>query len=556
METYSSAKTQSWLLWFLKGVLILAFLLLFARLIELQIIKGEYYRKLSEENRIRRVPITASRGRIISRGGEVLVGNREIKKRVMFDPKSGYQKTDDITGASEAELISESIRDYKTQSTTSHITGYIGEASEDEVGLIKGGCPEKGPVTIGSLVGRGGLEEEYDCLLKGVDGEELVEVDVHGNKIRILGRREPVTGQDLHTTVDFKLQEKVSQAMGGKNGAIIITDPSGEILALYSSPSFDPNIFVRRGYDKKIKEVIEDKSLPLFNRVIGGRYPPGSTFKPLVSVAGIENGAIDSNYRYNDTGQIIIDTLYGKFSYSNWYFSQYGRVEGEIDITKALARSTDTFFYKIGELTGIDDLVSWSRQFGLDKKTEIDIPGEVKGFVPSPEWKKNERGEQWFLGNTYHVSIGQGDLAVTPVALNTAISAIVTGGNYCRPHLVGDKKCDVITLGEESVGLVKKGMVKACESGGTGYTFIDFKEKSGVTVGCKTGTAQTGSNSDPHAWFVLFAPSDNPEIILTVLVENGGEGSKVAGPIAREILNYWFGILDPSPTFSIPAQNE
>ena len=489
--------TQSWLPWFMKGLLVFGFLLLTGRLVELQLIKGGYYRGLAEGNRIRRVVIPAPRGLILARGGEILVGEE-----------------------------------------FAHVSGYLGEASPEEVGKIDPQCSEKGPRLLGSLVGRGGLEEQYNCLLSGIDGEELIEVDTNGEKVRILGKNDPVPGRNIKTNIDYKLQKKAAEIMGGNKGAIIVSDPTGEILVLFSSPSFDP---------KAVSKILNDKDLPLFNRAIGGIFHPGSVFKPLVAIAALEEGKIDKNYVFADPGIITVKTLYGSFSYSNWYFSQYGKTEGKIGLTRAIARSTDTFFYKLGELVGIEKLDEWMVNFGLNKLTGIDIPGEVKSLIPSPEWKLKERGEKWFLGNTYHLAIGQGDLALTPLALNRIFSAIASGGKLCTPRIVNKggwvrSDCKDLKIKRENLNLVKQGMVEACGSGGTGYTFFDWNSGPSASLGtiaCKTGTAETNEDGKTHAWFSLFAPADFPEIVLTVLVEGGGEGSKVAGPLAREIMDYW-----------------
>jgi len=502
MESYSST-TQSWLSWFMKGILIFGFLFLLGRLIELQVIKGDYFRSLSDNNRIRRVPIPAPRGLILARGGETLVGNR------------GY------------------IRDYPLGEAFGHVSGYLGEAGPEEVGKIDPECIEKGARKLGSLVGRGGLEEQYNCLLSGVDGEEIVEVDAVGRIVRIMGRKDPIAGKDIKTNIDYKLQTESAKAMKGKKGVVIISDPAGEILTLYSSPSFDPG--------SSVSKILNDKDLPLFNRATGGLFHPGSVFKPLVAIAALEEGKIDKTFRYEDTGSISVKTLYGDFSYSNWYYLQYGKTEGEIDVVRAIARSTDTFFYKLGEMAGIEKLDEWMGKFGLDKRTGIDLPGEVENLIPSPEWKLKEKNEKWFLGNTYHLAIGQGDLALTPLSLNRIPSVIASGGKLCTLRIVNrermvNKGCKDLKIKKENLDLVKEGMVEACSRGGTGYTFFDWK---GGQVGCKTGTAETNEDGKTHAWFTLFAPTDFPEIILTVLVEGGGEGSKVAGPIAREIMDFW-----------------
>jgi penicillin-binding protein 2 len=562
MQSLNSIKVQSWLAWFLKGVLIVGFLILISRLVDLQVIKGAYFRQLSEGNRIRRVSIAAPRGRIFSRNSELLVGNIEIKKRIVFDPVEGYKKTDDITGADDSELLSEWLRDYKLGSVAAHLTGYLGEVGFDEVGKVKALCPEMGPREMGTLIGRGGLEEQYECTLRGVDGEELVEVDVQGNKVRTLGRKEPIAGKDLTISVDLDLQKKVAELMAEKKGAVIVSDSEGAILALYSSPSFDPNVFIREKRSDEAVDALNNSELPLFNRVLGGKYHPGSTYKPLVAIAALEEGIIDSGFTYRDRGQITIKTLYGDFSYANWFFTQYGGVEGDINLTRAIARSTDTFFYEVGDMLGVDKMVVWSEKFGLGGKTGIDLPGEIEGLVPSPEWKQNLRGERWFLGNTYHMAIGQGDLAVTPLGLHKMITTIANDGEFCTPGVaVGtgeDEKnrCIDLQIEKSNIDLVKEGMVAACTSGGTGFTFFDFEEKFGKSVACKTGTAEIDDTSDDtHAWFTAFAPANHAEIVVTVLVERGGEGSRVAGPIAREILNYWFGLTESENLINNPAND-
>lgn len=498
MQTLATSKReQSWFSWFLRGILFLGLSILIGRLIELQLIQGNYYRSLSEGNRIDRIRIKAERGKILARGGEYLEGP-----------------------------------DF------AHITGYLQEANESEVGKVDPNCIEKGIFKLGQIVGRGGLQEKYNCILTGIDGEELVEVNSMGEKIRTIGIRNPIMGTNLKTHIDYNLQKVAAKEMEGKLGSVVATDSKGEILALYSSPSYDP---------RDVKTALTNPDLPLFNRAIGGLYHPGSIFKPLVSIAALEEGKIDKNFRYVDTGAVTVESVYGNYSYSNWYFTQYGGKEGEIDLTKALARSTDTFFYKIGEAVGINGLVDWMKKFGLTKLTDIDINGEQLSLVPSPDWKERVKKEKWFLGNTYHFSIGQGDLALTAAAIHRADLSVVNSGKLCSLKIVGDTKCVDLKIKPENIKLVKEGMKKACEpageghSAGTGFTFFDFPEKhNGLKVACKTGTAETNEDDKTHAWFTVFAPIDNPEIHLTVMVEKSGEGSKVAGPIARSIFDEYF----------------
>jgi len=253
----------------------------------------------------------------------------------------------------------------------------------------------------------------------------------------------------------------------------------------------------------------------------------------VTSIAAMEEGAIKTDYQYEDTGVVRVD----EYEYTNWYFTQYGGQEGYVDTVQALARSTDTFYYKVGELVGIDALVRWTKKFGLADRTNIDLPGEVAGLVPSPEWKKAVKGERWYLGNTYHFSIGQGYLTTTPVSAHRIAMVIANNGELCDLNINSkrDISCKNLYLDELYLETVKLGMKAACDPGGTGAPFFDFPT---IEVGCKTGTAETSEKDVNHAWFTLFAPFENPEYIITVLAEKGGEGSKVAAPIAREIMDY------------------
>jgi len=539
MHSLSSANSQSWLSWFLRGLLILLFLVLGAKLIEVQVIKGNYFRNLSEENRIRRVVIPASRGKILARSGEVLAGDTEIKKRIKFTDSGGFTLTENLTGATAEEIVSDFVRYYPMGDKFSHALGYLAKVNENEIGKINPGCPGKGPRSSEALVGKSGLEESYECLLSGTPGEEIIEVDASGHEVRILGKKDPVPGRDLQTTIDYGLQNEVAGKMNSKKGAVIVTDTNGQILSFYSFPTFDPNIFVNKGNSEEISSLLGNQDLPFFNRVISGTFHPGSVFKPLVALAALEEGAIDKNFTYNDQGIININN----YSYTNWYFTEYGRTEGSINLTRAIARSTDTFFYTIGQMVGPEKIAKWADTMGLNAQTGIDIPGETKGLIPTPEWKKETKDESWFLGNTYHMSIGQGDVSVTPAEINTYISALSSGGVLCEPRFDMYKNpiCRKVKISQNTLSLIKEGMSGACESGGTAFTFSDFAGKhGGINVACKTGTAEVGTDGVPHAWFTFFAPAEKPQIVATVLIERGGEGSSVAGPIARSIADYYF----------------
>lgn len=546
MDSLSSLKTQSWLAWFLKGALIVTFLILFTKMFEVQIIKGSYFRELSEENRIRHIPLPAPRGKILASDGTELAGNIQIKKRITFKDNGGVEITDNVANAPKEELITEYRRTYGLGDKFGHAGGYLGEVTDKEINKINPNCPEKGPMASGSLVGVAGLEEKYECILLGTSGEELVEVDTHGQNLRSLGRKEPIPGLDVKTSINADLQMEVARQMEGKKGAAIVTDTKGRILAFYSAPSFDPNLLVNHSDDQKISELFSSPDLPFFNRVISGTFHPGSVFKPLVAIAALEEGAIDKNFTYDDQGVINVNT----FEFTNWYFTEYGRKEGIVNLTRAIARSTDTFFYEIGRIVGPDAIAKWAGKFNLSKKTGVDIPGERVGFIPTPDWKKKVKKENWFLGNTFHMAIGQGDIDLTPIEINTFIAGVANGGRVCAPKFadIAAENCYTVDVKKENLDLVKEGMKEACSTGGTAYTFFDFSAKhSDTTVACKTGTAEVGTNGTPHAWFTVFAPIEDPQIVATVLIEKGGQGSQVAGPIAREIFDYYFQGIQTNP---------
>ncbi|MBU1085469.1 MAG: penicillin-binding transpeptidase domain-containing protein [Candidatus Beckwithbacteria bacterium] len=486
-------------------VLLVTFLVLTARLVMLQVFEGEYYRKLAVENRVSLEVIKANRGVMYDRFGEVLVRN------------------------------SPGGREYVFGETLSHVLGYVGEVNEEEI--------EISGYELKDVVGKMGLEKQYDLELRGVNGGVLIEKNADGQKIREIGRKEPMDGESLTLSIDFGLQKKAYELMDSRKGAVIASVPeTGEILALVSSPGFN---------FEKIEEALSNKDLPLFNRAIGGEYPPGSVFKIVVATAGLEENKIDAETEIEDTGEIRV----GLFRFGNWYFDQYGKKEGMIGLVRAIARSNDVFFYKLGEALGIEKLADWAKYFGLGRVTKIDLPGEANGLIPTPEWKQEFIGESWYLGDTYISSIGQGNVLMTPLQVNQMTSVIASGGKLCQPYLrakplqgLALPRCQKLDISEESLDLVTEGMKQVAESGGTAWPFFDFKVKGErVFVAAKTGTAEFGEvgasdikEGKTHAWFTAFAPIEKPNIVVTVLMEAGGEGSDQAAPVARDLLSYWF----------------
>ncbi len=443
-----------------------------------------------------------------------------------------------------------------------HVLGYIGEISETE---LKEQNPQNNRIRAigqsvmepiyqaGDQIGKMGIEQKYDLTLRGQDGAILEEYDSQGNKVRQLGERKPAAGDSLKLTLDVALQKQAFASLKGKKGAVIASDPqTGEILALVSSPSFDPNFFtIHQDKSEEIAQIINSKDEMMFNRAIGGLYPPGSTFKLVTATAGLEEKKISQETEIEDKGELKV----GKWTFGNWYFRQYGRSEGWLDLIKAIKRSNDIFFYKVGEWLGIEKLSTWAKTFGLGQTTGIDLPGEAAGLVPDKQWKKDHKNEDWYLGDDYITAIGQGDLLVTPLQVNRMTSVVANGGKLCPPKLALSsspkiESCKDLGIKPEYLALLKEGMRGVCSTGGTGYPFFAFGTGGPATtsanfkrieVACKTGTAEsTGEKSLPHAWFTVFAPVENPQIVLTVLLEKGGEGSSVAGPIAKEILQWWF----------------
>lgn len=509
------------------GILAIGLLFLLARLFELQIIFGAKNRALAEGNRVKREILPAPRGLIYDSKERELVRNMPIY-RVKKEEKEEYEVISreealKMEARGETENLRVDIgRNYLYGEVLAHVLGYLGEANEEEV--------KKNQFKLGDLVGRGGIEEEYDSYLRGQDGGEIYEVDAHGEKIREIGRVEPIPGKNLYLTLDAELSQTAYEALEKKPGAVVATNPqNGQVLILISSPSFNPNNITSQN--------LTDESLPFFNRAVSGVYPPGSTFKIVTAAAGLEEGKVNAETTYNDTGEIRV----GEYSYKNWYFTQYGRTEGVLNIVQAIKRSTDTFFYKVGEWVGPTRLAAWAEAFGLGQKTKIDLPGEAKGLVPSPDLKEKS-GDRWFLGNTYHFAIGQGDLLTTPLQINLMTNVIANEGQLCQPKIREEEKeelraCQNLKLKTETINLIKEGMVGVCSAGGTAFPFFDFQPP----VGCKTGTAEFGDPEErTHAWLTAFGPLENSEISVTVLMEKGGEGSAVAAPIAKKIMEKFF----------------
>jgi penicillin-binding protein 2 len=419
----------------------------------------------------------------------------------------------------------------------------LGKPDENELKDCSGCNPQM-------TVGKAGLEKSYQNDLMGLPGEVVVQETADNQNKTEIKRIESIPGKNIQTNIDLELQKVAFLALknkfkeAGKSGSVVIAKISGEVLSLVSIPSFDPNLFIANGRRsdfggdfKDVNNILTDvEAKPLFNRATSGDFAPGSVFKLVPAMGALEEGKITRSTSIVDTGEIKI----GDYRFGNWYLDKYGQTEGAVDVVKAITRSNDIFFYKIGEALGADSLISWTKRFGFGEKTGIDLPGESDGFVPTPYWREKTLGERWFLGNTYHMSIGQGDLMATPLQINRMTASAVSG-LACDPLVVGSIACSDIKLNPKNIAIILDGMKGACSPGGTAFPLFEYAGK----IFCKTGTAQKGAKETlPNAWMSVVVPKGSDVrnwIVITVLLEEGGEGSAVAAPVVKDILPY---ILD------------
>ncbi len=528
---------------FLIFAIVLIFLL---RLFYLQVVTGAKNRTLADENRIRLVDIVAPRGEILDRNGQVIAESNvtywlkkgDERKEITLQQKNDLEAqglaSEDFSG-SLGQIYEEVGRSYPLGEEGSHVLGYASLAQKVDLN-------KNVQLTSLDLVGRAGIEETYEDFLKGTDGQKLIEVDANGGKVSIINKVDPKQGENIRLTIDAKLQKVAYEALkkgadkvSSKGGAIIVSNPeTGEVLALASLPSFDPN---------NVGGVTNDPSKPLFNRALLGNYPPGSIFKIVTALAGLESGVINRDTEIEDVGEFDFSGTH----FSNWYFTSYGGKDGVLKIIRAIARSNDIFFFKVGQMVGLSPIRKMALKLGFGAKTGIDMPSEDFGLVPDEVWKQSTQGQPWYPGDTMHMAIGQGFVLATPMQISNLIN-FMASGKLTKPYLVneiggpnrtkiGSKVIGKNLVSDANFNLVREGMHEVCQTGGTGWPFFEVKN---YTLGCKTGTAEK-TEGNPHAWFGAFAPFDNPQISVTVLVEDGGEGSTVAGPVAKEVLDWYFG---------------
>jgi penicillin-binding protein 2 len=578
-------------------IIILVFVALVSRLGYLQVIQGKYYGQEADGNRIRLAPIMAPRGMFYDRNGVLMVSNRpgftvsllpltgpvpddiiakvaiilnittdEIKKKLSqhngkFEPvriKSDIGP-DVVTRIEErrAELPGviieiQPIRNYVNNELAAHLFGYVSEINDVELEKAK-----PGEYKSGDIVGKFGLEKVYDRELRGTDGGNQVEVDVTGRPVNVLGRKEPIPGSNLTLTIDYKIQKAAEIAIdeqltylqtktefrNAKAAAAIAMNPkTGEILAMVSRPTFNPNLFSGGISSKDWKLLNDNPYNPMDNKAISGEYPPGSTFKLVTGTAALELGKVTPEEKILDTGK-------------HWLIAK-GNAEGEalgwINFREALAKSDNVYFYEMGNRLGIDNLEKYARMFGLGALTGIKLQGEADGLVANRKYKEKVYGEDWYLSETFDAAIGQGFQLVTPLQVAVLMSEIANGGHRYRPYLVSkissDKGEIIKTFGPEEVGNIQisdrtLGLIRdslrdvALEGGTAGQAFHDFP----IPIAGKTGTAENSHGSD-HGWFIAYGPYEDPSIVVVVIVEQGGFGAGSAAPIARKIMEAAFNI--------------
>ena len=563
-------------------------LVLTAGLWRLQVLGSDNYRALAEQNRIRKVPLLAPRGKLFDRDGKLVVDNypsvscflvREQNRNIdadlpliakgldldldqlkatlkHFRAAPGFQPVpikQDITPDEQAfieahrnelpelETIDEERRLYPADGFAAHLIGYVGELSEDDLNKQKYAFYEPGDV-----VGKAGVEETYDELLRGQDGSMDVIVDSHGREVGRRGIQVATPGKDLKLTIDIDIQRAAELALGDANGAVVAMDPrNGEILALVSHPSYDPNAFAVKIGRTDWNKLITDPAHPLMNKAIQDQLAPGSTFKIIMSAAGLQEG-IAQNLRVtcNKGG-----TFYG-------HFYKCDEAHGTLSIHEAIPKSCDTYFYDLATKLGIDTIARYATELGIGSKTGVDLPNEMAGVMPSTQWKLKNYHQKWYAGEVVSVGIGQGAVAVTPIQLLRAISGIASDGRLVRPHVVetgqlasdfehavletypgqGEKQ---VSLNSDSWMTITEGMAAATTTGTAAIAHLE-----GIDFAGKTGTAQVVGGGDthnkggahtPNAWFVGMVPRRNPEFAVVVLQEHGDWG-KGSGIIASKIV--------------------
>ena len=560
-------------------------LILLLRLWYLQILEGDRYFTLSSNNRLRLRVVEAPRGFILDRNGEAMVENRptfdlyatpedvtnpaevtgvlagilqipasEIEARLAEGRTRPYQPLLLRKDLDEAMMVAveerridlpginlriRPVRAYPSGGTAANLLGYVSEVNQSQLQR-----EEYRDFRPGENLGQSGVERRFDPFIRGVDGGEQIEVDARGRALRLVNRDEPQSGSNVFLTIDRKIQEAAEAAFVGKKGTVVAMNPTtGEILAMVSRPSFDPNLFAQRLSGEEWRRIATDATHPLQNRAFQAQYPPGSIFKLMVAIAGLESGALTPETKFNCPGQFYL----GNVKFDDWKKGGHGT----LDLRGAIVNSCNVYFYQAGLRVGIDEIVRVSRAFGLGEPPGLGLGDEAKGNLPNPQPKR--KGQPiWTAGNTVIASIGQGMVVTSPMQILAMVSAIANGGTIYRPFVVkkivslsGDvleeyepEAMRQVNVKPETLAFIRQAMLGVVNEG-TGQR----AKVPGLPIGGKSGTAQVVKKGEEkrqadlkdHAWFASFAPVDNPQLAVVVLVENGGFGGAVAAPVAKAV---------------------
>jgi len=588
-------RLPGWKIAFFQYAIALTFLGLLVGYWRIQIGQHRLYLEQAERNRVRNLPVIAPRGRILDREGRVLADNfpafsvllmRESASTLAPDHLEGIRRglglesvelqrlmehtarlprfqpivlkqsatLDDIAFVEshrleypELDLIQVQQRLYPKREVAAATLGYVGEVSEDMI--AKPGSPYR----PGDVAGKFGIERQYDQILSGRDGMRRVIVNSRGEEVGSLTTINAMPGNDLRLTLDLDLQMVAEAALGDRAGAVVALDPrTGEVLAMVSHPSFDPDEFAKRIDREEWEKLADDPMKPLMNKAIQAQLAPGSVFKIVTATAALETGTVRPDFTLNCSGQVEI---YGHVYHDG--IEKYKK-HGSVDLQRAITVSCDVYFYTLGKLLGIEKLAYFAKRLGLGARTGIDLPAEAPGLIPTPGWVEKVFKHKWYAGETMSVAIGQGAVVVTPLQLARMIGAIAWGGTFSRPHLAfkdqllalgvdpPDASAQSFPLAESTLEVVKRGMWGVVnEDGGTGIE----ARCPGIDIAGKTGTAQVASvdlmksaqsaNFKTNAWFVGFAPASQPDIAVAALVLHGGH-STVAVPVVREVIKAYF----------------
>jgi len=545
-------------------------------LFHVQVIKGDYYRNLGEKNRIRLIPLEAPRGRVFDRQGNLLATNRpsydvvatpedvtpevflrlaklldlpeeEIRRRVSGHREYPFAPSvvkEDITRELAFKIEEErprlpgvrirtsGLRYYPYGETASHIIGYIGKINPQEYAKWR---EQRDLYGLNSLIGRMGIERIYDKRLRGWRGGRQIEVNARGQLVKVLSEKNPEPGEDLYLAIDLEFQSKIMELIKGKHAAVAIMDiESEELLALASTPSYDPNVFVSPDHNKERLEFLRDKEAPLIDRGVSSAYPPGSVFKLVTALAALEVGKITPNTRFYCSGKLRLNARSRPFKC--WYKPGHG----SLNLYEAVERSCNVYFYNVAKRLSPDQIASTARELGLGEAMQIESTNIAPGLVPDKAWKKKRYKERWYQGETLSYAIGQSFLLVSPLQILKLTAIIAKNGVVVHPHLLREdpgniKKRKKVAIKEENLKVIRRAMLSVVQSDyGTGQLArVDFTKLAG-----KTGSAQVPPKKS-HAWMTGFFPYKEPKVAFVVFIEHGGSGGLVAAKLVKEVLEVW-----------------